>query len=76
MPMRRISFPRRIGLALQKRRKALGISQENFAPQVRMDRVQYSKIERGLTRIRVDTLERLCLGLNARPWEVLKDADE
>ena len=53
----------------------LGLSQEEFAPRVKMHRVQYSMIERGLTKVRIDTLERLCQGLGARPWEVLKEAD-
>ena len=75
IPMRRTSFPRRIGRALQKRRKALGLSQEEFAPQVKMHRVQYSKVERGVTRVRVDTFERLCRGLGAKPWEILKEAE-
>jgi len=40
-----------------------------------MHRVQYGKVERGQTRVRVDTLERLCTALGARPWEVLQEAD-
>jgi len=75
IPMRRAPFAKRIGRALQRRRKALGLSQEEFAPQVKMHRVQYGMVERGQTRVRVDTLERLCTALGARPWEVLQEAD-
>lgn len=74
--MKRTTLPRRIGRALARRRKALKINQDAFAAQVNMHRVYYSAIERGLKKIRIDTLERLCVAANARPWEILKEADE
>ena len=74
--MKTVPFPKRIGKALRARRDALEISQEDFAELVNMHRTYYSEIERGLKKIRIDTLERLCLALKSSPWKILKDADE
>lgn len=74
--MKRTSFPKRIGRALRERRDELDISQEDFAELAGTHRVNLSKIERGKVRIRIDTLEKLCLALKSRPWEILKKADE
>ena len=73
--MKRVPLPARIGLALRKRREALGISQEDFAEQVEMHRTYYSAIERGRKNVRIETLERVCQALKTRMWEVIKDAE-
>lgn len=73
--MTRTRIQKRIGIALRRRREILEISQEDFAEQVQMHRTYYSAIERGLKNLRVETLERLCLALKVKMWEVLKDAD-
>lgn len=73
--MKRPPLPERIGAALRKRREELEISQENLAEQVQMHRTYYSSIERGLKNIRIETLERLCVALKTRMWEVIKDAE-
>jgi len=69
------AFPSRIGSALKRRRDFLDITQQKVAAEVGMERSYYSDIERGLKRIRIDTLEKICLALQSRPWEILKDAD-
>jgi transcriptional regulator with XRE-family HTH domain len=73
--MKRNSLPVRIGAALRRRREAQEISQEDFAELVGMHRTYYSAIERGLKNVRLETLERLCLALRTRMWEVIKDAE-
>ena len=40
-----------------------------------MHRTYYSSIERGLKNIRIETLERLCVALKIRMWEVIRDAE-
>lgn len=73
--MRPTPIPLRIGRALKRRRAALRITQQTVAAASGMERTYYSDIERGLKKIRIDTLEKLCLALQSRPWEILKDAD-
>ena len=73
--MKRNSLPVRIGAALRRRREAQEISQEDFAELVGMHRTYYSAIERGLKNVRLETLERLCVALRTRMWEVIKDAE-
>jgi transcriptional regulator with XRE-family HTH domain len=73
--MKRTRLPQRIGLALRRRREALDVSQEDFAELVQMHRTYYSSIERGLKNIRIETLERICVALKTRIWEVLKEAE-
>lgn len=65
----------RIGRALRKRREAAGFSQEAYADLIRMHRTYYSAIERGEKNMQLDTLQRICKGLDARLWEVLKEAE-
>jgi len=69
------AFFRRIGTALRKRREALGFSQESFADHIEMHRTYYSAIERGEKNLQLDTLQRLCAGLQARVWEVVREAE-
>ena len=65
----------RLGKALRSRREAAGYSQEGFADEIGMHRTYYSAIERGEKNLQLDTLQRVCDGLAAQMWEVLKDAD-
>ena len=65
----------RIGRAIQTRRKRAGLSQEAYADQIGMHRTYYSAIERGEKNLQVDTLERVCAGLQAPMWKVLQEAE-
>lgn len=67
-------FLQRLGKALRSRREAAGYSQERFADAIGMHRTYYSAIERGEKNLQLDTLRRVCDGLGAQVWEVLKDA--
>jgi transcriptional regulator with XRE-family HTH domain len=66
----------RLGGAIRKRREALGFSQEAFADQIEMHRTYYGAIERGEKNLTMSTLARICAGLEARMWEVVRDAEE
>ncbi len=65
----------RIGDALRKRRESLGVSQEAFADRIGMHRTYYSALERGESNLTIRTLEKVCLGLRTKLWEVFKDAE-
>ena len=74
--MKSVPFRIRVGRALRKRREATGMSQESFAPLVRMHRSKYAAVERGTQNIRVTTLENICRALKVSMWRVLKEAEE
>ena len=65
----------RLGQAFRKRREALGYSQESFADHIGMHRTYYSAIERGEKNLQLDTLQKVCEGLETSIWEVFKDAE-
>lgn len=69
------TLPQRLGMAFRKRREALGYSQESYADAIGMHRTYYSAIERGEKNLQLDTLERVCEGLEIPIWEVLKEAE-
>lgn len=71
-----ISLPERIGLAIRKRREQLGVSQEAFADRIQMHRNYYGAIERGEKTMRLDTLERVAVGLEVEAWRLLREATE
>jgi transcriptional regulator with XRE-family HTH domain len=64
-----------LGEALRARRKAAGFSQESYADHIQMHRTYYSAIERGEKNLQLDTLQRICLGLGCKMWEVLREAE-
>ena len=61
--------------ARRKRREALGFSQESYADEIGMHRTYYSAIERGEKNLQLDTLQRVCEGLQTSIWEVFKEAE-
>lgn len=65
----------RLGKALRARREAAGYSQEGFAEHISMHRTYYSAIERGEKNLQLDTLQRICAGLDCRVWQVLKESE-
>ena len=69
------TLPQRLGRAFRKRREALGFSQESYADEIGMHRTYYSAIERGAKNLRLDTLQKVCEGLETSIWEVFKDAE-
>lgn len=70
------ALSRQLGLAVRRRREALGIRQEDVARRLKMHRTYYGAIERGQKNVRMDTLERICAVLKAQMWEVVHEAEE
>ena len=69
------TLPQLLGKAFRKRREALGFSQESYADEIGMHRTYYSAIERGEKNLQLDTLQKVCEGLQTSIWEVFKDAE-
>lgn len=69
------TLAQRLGKALRVRREATGSSQEAFADRINMHRTYYSAIERGEKNLQLGTLQRICLGLGVKLWEVMRDAE-
>lgn len=59
------------GQVLREAREATGLSQENFAHEVGMDRTTISLLERGKQSPTIETVWRLCEHLNVAPSELL-----
>ncbi len=70
------TLQRRIGASIRRRREALGFSQEGFAAAIGMHRTYYSAIERGEKNLSLSTLQRLCLGLKTKAWELFQEAEQ
>ena len=70
------TLQRKVGACIRVRREALGYSQEGFAAHIGMHRTYYSAIERGEKNLSLSTLQRLCAGLNAKVWEIFKEAQD
>lgn len=74
--MKRTTLQHRIGNTLRKHRESKRISQEAFAELVHMHRTYYSAIERGEKNLTLTTLQRVCDGLGAPLWEIIKEAED
>jgi transcriptional regulator with XRE-family HTH domain len=74
--MHRTSLSSRVGLAVKKRRQALGMQQGDAAKRLRMRRAHYDAIERGEKKLHFNTLERICAVLEVQMWEIMRDAEE
>ena len=59
------------GQVLREAREATGLSQENFAHEVGLDRTTISLLERGKQSPTVETVWRLCEHLGVTPSELL-----
>lgn len=66
----------RLGMAIRTRRVKAGYSQEGFADEIEMHRTYYSAIERGEKNLQLDTLQRVCVGLQCRISDVLREAGD
>ena len=63
-----------VGLAVRKRRVALGYSQDTFADVIGMHRAYFSSIERGERNITLATFLKVTQGLNIKLGELLRTA--
>lgn len=64
-----------LGQAVRRHREGLGLSQEQFAFEVELDRTYVSGIERGVRNPTVGTLLRLTKALGVTPGTLLKSAE-
>lgn len=58
---------------IRRYRKALGLSQQNFAYDIEMDRTYFGGIERGERNVAIDNIERIAKGLKISPHLLLID---
>jgi ribosome-binding protein aMBF1 (putative translation factor) len=65
-----------LGLAVQGRRKELGLSQEDLAGKAGLHRTYVSEIERRSRNLSVKILVRLAMALGISPSQLMQDAEE
>lgn len=66
----------RLGEVLREERKARNwSSQDDFADHIDMHRAYYGAIERGKKNFQIDTIERVCKGLNLLVSEAIRRAE-
>lgn len=66
---------RNFGLAVRKYRQQLGLSQENFALSISMDRTYYSSVESGKRNISLQNIEKIAKGLNITLSELFETVE-
>ena len=62
-----------LGKRIKEYRKKTGLSQENFALSIGMDRTYYSSVERGKHNITIMNLKKISNGLKVTLSELLKN---
>jgi len=60
---------------VRRHRKALGVSQQDFAYDIEMDRTYFGGIERGERNVSIDNIERIAKGLRIDPHLLLLRAE-
>jgi len=63
---------RRVAVNIRRLRKAMGLSQEQLAELAQLHRTFVSQIERCVTNISIDSLERVAQGLGVDITELLQ----
>ncbi|MFZ5700754.1 MAG: helix-turn-helix domain-containing protein [Pseudomonadota bacterium] len=56
---------------VRRYRQARGLSQQDFANEIDMDRTYYSGVERGERNVSIDNIERIAKGLEVSPQLLL-----
>lgn len=59
--------------ALRRRRRTLGLTQQDAAAMLGMSRLSYHRIETGTRRIRFSELATICAAFNCHVGELLQD---
>ncbi|GGN45771.1 hypothetical protein GCM10011349_12190 [Novosphingobium indicum] len=54
---------------------AKGVSQQDFALEIEMDRTYFGGVERGERNVSIDNIERIAKGLEVSPWLLFKEPD-
>ncbi|MFZ5703367.1 MAG: helix-turn-helix domain-containing protein [Pseudomonadota bacterium] len=60
---------------IRRHRKALGMSQQDFAYDIEMDRTYFGGIERGERNVSIDNIERIAKGLSIHAYLLLMPPD-
>jgi len=60
------------GLAIQKRRREMGISQEEAAARVGIHRTYFADVERGARNVGLKNVVAIARGLDVTPSDLLK----
>ncbi len=60
---------------IRRFRKERGISQQDFAYDIEMDRTYFGGIERGERNVSIDNIERIANGLQISPYVLLMKPD-
>ena len=63
----------RLGNIIKEKRKETGLSQENFANKIGIDRTYYSAIENGKHNLSILQIKKIADGLNIKISELLED---
>ncbi|MDE1943833.1 MAG: helix-turn-helix transcriptional regulator [Betaproteobacteria bacterium] len=56
---------------VRRYRQARGLSQQDFAHEIEMDRTYYGGVERGERNVSIDNIERIATGLGISPHLLL-----
>ncbi|MGQ0713049.1 MAG: helix-turn-helix domain-containing protein [Gemmatimonadaceae bacterium] len=70
-----ISLRQGLGLAIAKRRKAVGVAQEEFAFHAKVHRTYMTGIERGRQNPSLDVIERIAAALKCEVSELIAEAE-
>jgi len=70
-----ISLAVKLGQSLRAQRRAIGLSQDDFADRIHMHRAYYSAIERGEKNITLTTLQRVAQGFGVSMSSLLQHMD-
>ena len=65
----------RLGAVIRRRRRDAGYSQEGFADRVGVHRTFMSTVERGLSNLSLDNIERIARALGVPAGQLLLEAD-
>ncbi|QTH24760.1 MULTISPECIES: helix-turn-helix domain-containing protein [Sphingomonadaceae] len=60
---------------IRRFRKERGLSQQDFAYDIEMDRTYFGGIERGERNVSIDNIERIAKGLNISPHLLLQEPE-
>ncbi|KFG90796.1 Transcriptional regulator, XRE family [Sphingobium herbicidovorans NBRC 16415] len=60
---------------IRRFRMETGLSQQDFAYEIEMDRTYFGGIERGERNVSIDNIERIAKGLKIKPFLLLVEAD-
>ena len=60
-----------VALNVRRYRKETGLSQQDFAYEIEMDRSYFGGVERGERNVSIDNIERIAGGLKIKPFLLL-----